>query len=142
MTKIPCFLLCALCGTKMAEGAPRPAPNMPAPLAKRLLHLHSAYPEWELPDGAYDFVWSEGKGYWALYRDQDTLYSPPVAWEGELSPALHSSLRALSEQARASSQKPRHLIGWTLAGASLLTLAALTLCQGPRKSVIHQELAP
>ena len=142
MTKIPYFLLCALCGTEMAESAPRPAPSLPAPLAERLLHLDAAYPEWELPDGSYNFSWSEGKGYWVLYREQDTLYSPPIAWEGELSPGLYSSLRALSEDARVSSKRPRRLLGWTLAGGSLLALAALSLCQGPQKSIRRQELSP
>lgn len=142
MTKIPCFLLCALCGTQRAESAPRPDQSLPGPLAERLLHLDAAYPEWKLPDGPYGFAWSEGKGYWVLYQEQDTLYSPPIPWEGELSPALASSLRALSKDAHASSKRPKRLLGWTLAGGSLLALAALSLCQGPQKTIRHQELLP
>lgn len=114
------------------KAAPTPCPGLPALLTERMLHLQAAYPEWRLQDGTYCLQWSGEYGYWT-YADpaaDDTLFSPAIAWRGELSPGLARALRSLAlAQGERRAQK-RHLGAWILGAVTGTALITLFLLDG------------
>lgn len=109
-------------------------PAMPGAIAERFHLLWQAYPEWNLQPGAYCFERQGTQAYWTWKTDQAYLYSPAIAWQGEISIGLAHSLQKLArDQEQEINPWPRR--SWWIVAAAGVGFAIALWQQG----ILHQS---